>query len=161
MAIFVHDTRDKAGKHDNVDSYLISRGHQIVRSKLYVGDITLLHDQRVCIDLKRNLAEVVTNVTQQHERFTGEIRRAQDANIRLIFLIEHGGVKTLDDVRKWKNPRLKVSPLAVSGERLFKIMYTMAQRYDVDWEFCDKRCTGKKVLELLGASEISEKGLEE
>lgn len=159
MAIFVHDTRDKAGKHKNLDDYLVSQGHQIVRSKLYVGDITLLNDQRICIDLKRNLAEVVVNVTQQHERFIREIKRAQDANIKLIFLVEHGGsVKTLCDVPKWENPRLKVSPLAVSGERLFKIMYTMMQKYNIEWEFCDKRCTGKKVLELLGADE---KGLED
>lgn len=150
MAVIVRDTRDKASKHKNVDEYLIAQGHQVVRSKLYVGDVTLLNNQSVCIDLKRNLAEVVLNVCQQHDRFVREINRANDAGIKLLFLIEHGGsIKTLDDVREWVNPRLKESPLAVSGERLYRIMYTMQQRYGIEWHFCDKRCTGKKVIELL------------
>lgn len=150
MAVIVRDTRDKASKHKNVDEYLVAQGHQVVRSKLYVGDVTLLNNQSVCIDLKRNLAEVVLNVCQQHDRFVREINRANDAGIKLLFLIEHGGsIKTLDDVREWVNPRLKESPLAVSGERLYRIMYTMQQRYGIEWHFCDKRCTGKKVIELL------------
>lgn len=150
MAVFVHDTRDRVGKHDNVDDYLTAQGHKIVRSKLYVGDITLLNNQAVCIDLKRNLAEVALNVCQQHERFVREIKRANESGIKLIFLVEHGGqIKTLPDVCKWVNPRLKDSPLVVSGERLFRIMHTLQLKYDVEWHFCDKRCTGKKVLELL------------
>ena len=150
MAVILRDTRDKAGKHKNIDDYLVSQGHQVVRSKMYVGDVTLLNNQSVCIDLKRNLAEVVLNVCQQHDRFVREINRANDAGIKLLFLIEHGGsIKTLDDVREWVNPRLKESPLAVSGERLYRIMYTMQQRYGIEWHFCDKRCTGKKVIELL------------
>lgn len=149
--IIVHDTRNKAGKHKNIDEYLVSQGHQIVRSKLYVGDVTLLNNQSVCIDLKRNLAEVVLNVCQQHDRFVREIVRANDAGIKLIFLIEHGGsIKTLEDVKNWVNPRLKESPLAVSGERLYRIMDTMRRKYNIEWYFCDKRCTGKVVLELLG-----------
>lgn len=151
MAVVCRDTRDRAGKHNNVDDYLVSQGHQIVRSKLYVGDVTLLNNQTVCIDLKRNLAEVVLNVCQQHDRFVREINRANEAGIKLIFLIEHGGqIKSLDDVRGWINPRLKESPLAVSGERLYRIMATMQAKYNIEWRFCDKRVTGKKVLELLG-----------
>lgn len=151
MAVIARDTRDRAGKHNNVDDCLVSQGHQLVRTKLYVGDVTLLNNQTVCIDLKRNLAEVVLNVCQQHDRFVREIVRANDAGIKLIFLIEHGGsIKTLEDVKNWVNPRLKESPLAVSGERLYRIMDTMRRKYDIEWHFCDKRCTGKVVLELLG-----------
>ncbi len=151
MAVIVHDTRDRAGKHNNVDDYLVSQGHQIVRSKLYVGDVTLLNNQTVCIDLKRNLAECVLNVCQQHDRFVREINRANEAGVKLIFLVEHGGsIKSLEDVKGWVNPRLKESPLAVSGERLYRIMATMQAKYNIEWHFCDKRCTGKKVVELLG-----------
>lgn len=151
MAVLIHDTRDKVEKHRNVDQYLAAQGHKIVRSKMYVGDIALLNDQAVCIDLKRNLSEVALNVGQQHERFVREIERADEAGIKLIFLIEHGGgIHALEDVAKWNNPRLKVSPLAISGERLFRIMYTMMCKYNIEWHFCDKRNTGKKILELLG-----------
>ena len=49
----------------------------------------------------------------------------------------------------WKNPRLKVSPLAVSGERLFRIMKQMELTYGIEWQFCDKRQTGKRIIEIL------------
>lgn len=152
--IFVHDTRDKTTKHQNVDDYLVAQGHKVVRSKLYVGDITLLNNQTVCIDLKRNLAEVCQNVCQDHARFKRELERAREYEIKLVFLIEHGGsIKTLDDVKDWKNPRLKDHPLAMSGERLYKVLLTMQNKYGIEWQFCDKRCTGKRILEILGGEQ--------
>lgn len=148
--IFIHDTRDKATKHKNVDEYLIENGHKVVRSKMFVGDVTLLNDQSVCIDLKRNLAEVAVNVGQDHARFKRELERAQEYGIHLIFLVEHGGqIKTLEDVQNWVNPRLKEHPLALTGPRLYKIMLTMQHKYGIEWMFCDKRCTGKRIIELL------------
>lgn len=148
--VFVRDTRDKIGKHDNVDNYLSSQGHKIVRTKMYVGDVTLLHNQTVCIDLKRDLMEVVGNLTQQHKRFKAECQKAKESGIRLIILVEHGkGIKTIEDVRSWENPRLNVSPYAVSGERLYKIMSTFAKTSGIEWFFCDKRSTGKVVESIL------------
>lgn len=147
---FVHDTRDKATKHRNVDEYLIEHGHKVVRSKLFVGDVSLLNDQSICIDLKRNLQEVAVNVGQDHARFKRELERAQEYGIHLIFLVEHGGqIKTLEDVQSWNNPRLKEHPLALTGPRLYKIMLTMQNKYGIEWLFCDKRCTGKRIIELL------------
>lgn len=71
--------------------------------------------------------------------------------IKLVFLVEHGGsIKSLEDVQNWKNPRLKDHPLAMSGERLYKVMLTMQNKYGIEWQFCDKRCTGKRIIEILG-----------
>ena len=152
----VHDTRDQAGKHRNVDDYLLKNGHKIVRSKMYVGDVTRLDNQTVCIDLKRNLQEVCGNLTQQHERFIRECVRAHEAGIKLVILVEHGcGIKTLQDVEDWVNPRLKVSPYAVSGPRLKKMMETVALKYGVEWAFCAKNQTGEKVVNILeGTNDI-------
>lgn len=156
--VFIHDTRDKATKHRNVDEYLIEQGHKVVRSKLFVGDVSLLNDQSVCIDLKRNLQEVAVNVGQDHARFKREMERAQDYGIHLIFLVEHGGsIKTLEDVQGWNNPRLKEHPLALTGMRLYKIMLTMQNKYGIEWLFCDKRCTGKRIIELLSNGENNAK----
>lgn len=152
--VFIHDTRDKSGKHDNVDEYLITQGHKVVRSKMYVGDITLLNNQSICIDLKQNLIEVCGNVCQQHERFRRELERAQDCGIHLIILVEHGGgIRCLEDVRRWQNPRLRLRPDALTGERLYRILKTMEEKYGVEFLFCDKRQTGKRIIELLGATE--------
>ena len=117
--IFVHDTRDKANKHDNVDSYLLSRGHEIVRSKLYVGDISLLMNQSVCVDLKgMGLKEVYSNLVQQHDRFKRECVRAEEAHIRLIILVEEKSIRNLEEVEEWQNPRaIRYAELAMAHAR--------------------------------------------
>lgn len=167
--IFIHDTRDKPGKHDNVDSFLLAQGHKIVRSKLFVGDISLLDNQSVCIDLKQGLNEVESNLTHQHERFRAECIRAQENGIRLIVLVQEKGIQALDDVATWRNPRRtrwdkisqehafgrklhieisKKPPL--SGETMAKQMRAMNERYQVEWAFCAKEETGRKICALLG-----------
>jgi hypothetical protein len=68
----------------------------------------------------------------------------------VVVLVEHGGgIKSLEDVPNWDNPRLKVSPLAVSGERLYKILKAMEYTYKVRFEFCTKAQTGKRILQIL------------
>lgn len=148
--IFIHDTRNKPGKHDNVENYLRDNGHTIIRSKMYVGDIALLHDQSVCIDLKQNLQEVCSNICQQHVRFRNELIRAQEANIRLLFLVQHSrNIRTLSDVRHWKNPRLTVSPYALDGPALYQRLQSIEVKYNTVFYFCTKRETGSYIIQLL------------
>lgn len=150
---FIHDTRDQKGKHENLERYLMEHGHQIVRSKLYCGDVSLLHDQTTCIDLKKDFSEVCNNLCQQHLRFRAELLRAQAAGIKLIILIETSrNYESLEDVKKWVNPRLKKSPLALSGPALYVRMCTIAEKYGVEWKVCERRDTGWTVCELLGVN---------
>lgn len=105
------------------------------------------------IDRKQNLLEVAANCTTDRKRFVREIERCNRSGCHMVVLIEHGGrIRTLEDVIGWTNPRLKVSPLAVSGERLYKIMKAMEGYYHMEWQFCDKRQTGKKIIEILEGS---------
>ena len=167
--IFVHDTRDKVNKHNNVDSYLLSRGHEIIRSKLYVGDISLLANQTVCIDLKGlGMKEVYSNLVQQHDRFKRECVRAGEAHIRLVILVEENKIKDLGDVETWQNPRaVQYAELAmahargkrlsaklpsrppISSQRLANMMRVMSARYGVEWIFCQPKDAGRTVEEIL------------
>lgn len=75
-------------------------------SKLYVGDYQSLDNPKVIVDRKQNLAEIMQNVTQK--RFGDELIRAKKAGIHLIILIEHSkDITCIDDITKWKNPRLE------------------------------------------------------
>ena len=150
MSIFLHDTRDKVGKHQNVDDYLIGRGHKIIRSKLYVGDITLLINQSVCIDLKRNISELCMDVCQDHKRFRDELQRAYDADIKLIILVEnYDKITDLSELPNWVNPRADKSPLAPNGERLFKICRAMSGSYGANFLFCHPSNAGMHVETIL------------
>ena len=144
------DSREKAHAITRILAEFDRQGVQYFVSKLPVGDYINLDNAKLSIDRKQNLQELCGNVIQQRSRFVAELERAKRYGIKLIILCEHGGdIKTLTDVMNWENPRLKESPLAVSGERLFKILTAMSKKYDVDILFCDKRSTGRRIIEIL------------
>lgn len=144
------DTREKERAVKKILAEFDRRNITHISSKLYVGDYMSFDNPRVIIDRKQNLLEICTNVCQQKKRFTAELARASQAGIKLIILCEHSkDIKTLDDVKQWINPRLKESPMAVSGERLYKILLSLKNRYNVEFEFCGKANTGSRIIELL------------
>lgn len=152
------DSREKARAIQKILAEFENQGIKHFVSKLPVGDYMNLDNPKVVVDRKQSLAEVAVNVGQDHARFKRELERAQDYGIHLIFLVEHGGsIKTLEDVQNWNNPRLKEHPLALTGMRLYKIMLTMQNKYGIEWLFCDKRCTGKRIIELLSNGENNAK----
>lgn len=116
-------------------------------SKLLVGDYMNYDNPRLIIDRKQNLSEVCSNVCQGHERFRRELLRANANEIRLIILVEHGGsIKSLEDVIWWNNPR---GENAMQGHVLYQVLKTQERKYGIRYIFCDKRCTGKKIIEIL------------
>lgn len=126
-------------------------GVEVVRRKLNFADYLNPANPAVVIDRKQNLNEVAKNVIQERARWLREVERCQRAGCRLVVLIEHSNrIKCLEDVIEWKNPRLRVSPLAVSGERLFRIMKAMGIRYGIEWLFCDKAHTAQRIVDILG-----------
>ena len=144
------DSREKARAIQKILAEFENQDIKHFVSKLPVGDYINLDNPKIAIDRKQGLPEVAVNVGQDHARFKRELERAQEYGIHLIFLVEHGGsIKTLEDVQNWNNPRLKEHPLALTGPRLYKIMLTMQNKYGIEWLFCDKRSTGKRIIELL------------
>lgn len=164
------DTREKERAITKIVQSFDMAGVKHFSSGLYVGDYMSLDNARLVIDRKQNLAEICSNVSTVPKkdkngrikrrkdgrtdcelfRFTDELQRAKDHGIKLIVLIEHGGsIHTLQDVAKWVNPRLKESPLAMSGERLYKSLIQLSKTYGVEFEFCSKAQTGKRIIELL------------
>lgn len=151
--MIIVDTREKPRAVVKILAEFDRMGVEYVRRALSFADYAdPAKLPGIVIDRKQNLLEVCSNVVQQRARFVREIERCNRAGCRLVVLIEHGGrIRKLEDVIGWKNPRLKVSPMAVSGERLFKIMKAMEGYYGIEWQFCDKRQTGKRIIEILEA----------
>ena len=175
--VFQHDTRDKAGKHANVGPVLETMGHKVIRSKLYVGDITLVNRQDVCIDLKAGLFEVESNLMHDAARFRAECKRAREAGIKLVILIEDEQIKTLEGVRDWTNPRqtawdrlrelhsqgkrlttkLPTRP-PVTGLQLHGLMLAMSRLYGVEWRFAPYKDTARAVCDILGVGILQKEG---
>lgn len=150
------DTREKPRAIERIIGHFESCGIEYISSKLFVGDYQEYFNPGVVIDRKKDLQELAGNVAQDHKRFTAELARAKELGVRLIILCEHGGeIKKLDDVPKWNNPRLKQFPLAISGERLYKILLSISFKYGVEFLFCDKRKTGAEIVRLLGGEKYA------
>ncbi len=160
------DTREHAKEWERIKGQFDTLGVQYFRSKMYVGDYQSLDNPRLVIDRKKDLQEICGNVCQQHERFKAELLRAKEQGIKLIILCEHGAdIKSLEDVYFWQNPRKYqirwktingkrvkdvISAKAVEGNQLYKSLCTIRDRYNVDFVFCQKEETGKKIIEILG-----------
>lgn len=154
--IFVHDTRDRESKHTNVDAYLLTHGHKIVRSKLFVGDLALLHDQHICVDLKADVMELIMDICHDHPRFRDECIRASENEIQLFVVVEE---KLPDnDLSKWRPPLWRYdTPRHKAGEPMTKAspanikaaMQTMESKYGVRFAFCSPDQTGALVCRLL------------
>lgn len=148
------DTREKPQELVRIEPQLIAAGATIAHSKLYCGDYMSLDNARHVVDRKKDLNELCGNVCQQHERFRAELARAQEMGIKITILCEHGGnIRSLEDVYFWQNPRRKKSPKAMNGDQLFKVLSTMKRKYNVDFQFCDKRQTGRRIVEILSDGE--------
>lgn len=162
------DTREHNKEWERIKGQFDALGVQYFRSKMYVGDYQSLDNSRLVIDRKKDLQEICGNVCQQHERFRAELLRAKEQGIKLVILCEHGAdIKSLEDVYFWQNPRKYqirwktvngkrvkdvISAKAVDGNQLYKSLCTIRDRYNVDFVFCQKEETGKKIIDILGGS---------
>lgn len=168
MLTIIEDSRQQSGKHTAKAEYFEKQGIKVVRSKLPSGDYALLTDMSRVIDTKRNLQELVGNLIQDHERFRREADFCKDNGIELVVLIEEPGMKCLEDVRRWDNPRLRrwyaikamhrkgmgknrrtSNRPPTSNENLYKIMKTFGEAHGCKWEFCEPEDAGRRVIELL------------
>lgn len=164
------DTREKPKATVLIENEFRKRGVNFIRSKLPFGDYASPDNPDIVIDRKQNLLELCSNLSDvpkkdsngkikkgadgqpltDKKRFIHELAGAREFGQHLIILCEHGeGIRSLEDVKNWENPRLQESPLAMSGSRLFVILSRMMLTYDFEIEFCDKYQTGKRIIELL------------
>jgi ribosome-associated protein len=174
----IEDTRQQVDKHKIENAQLEKLGVKLLRSKLPVGDYANIKNLSIVIDSKKDLQECVGNICSggkkkkngetEHDRFRNECIFARDNGIKLIILVEHGwGIKSLDDVALWMNPRIeafnrkiksmqrKCQPTAgmkppTTGQTLAKAMRTMQEKYGVEFQFCSRGDAGKKIVEILG-----------
>lgn len=145
MKIIV-DTREKKNSH--ILKYFVVHDVDYEERKLDVADYQIEGKTDIAVDRKQNLDELARNLMNRadHSRFWKEVRRAKEQGIRMIILCEHGGqIKSIPDVAGWHS---KYSP--VSGRVLMEEIYRVHISYGVDFIFCSKRSTGKRILKLLG-----------
>ena len=150
--MLVCDSREKWTQHEkpmpnSIGDWFLRHGVEYQVRKLDVGDY-MQDGGSVTIDRKQNLDELAKNLTnpKDRSRFYKEIRRSKEKGLKMIILCECGGkVKSIPDVVVWRSEH---SP--VTGRVLMERIYQVHISYGVEFLFCDKRSTAKRILELLG-----------
>jgi hypothetical protein len=142
--MYYFDTMEKKNQH--IKDYFNKNGIPYVLQRLKTADYWNDENPNVVIDRKKNLTEVATNLcSPDSSRFWREVRRSYRDKQKFIVLVEHGGsIKSLQDVSGWQSKYSQIS-----GGRLQSEMYRVGIAYNIEWVFCDKRSTGRKIVELL------------
>lgn len=149
MNVIQVDSREKARAIVNILETFETENVDYVVSKLYVGDYMQYGHPEIVVDRKQNVGEICGNICgKQHKRFSEELKKAKAVGTHIVILIEDDRINDFEDVKKWSSPHTKIK-----GETLYKAMKTMeseTDKYDVEFQFCKKSETGKRILEILG-----------
>ena len=147
------DTREKPKAIETILKQFDEAGIKHERTKLLFGDYMDYNRPQIVIDRKQNIAELAKNCTVEAERFKRELERAQKANSRLVILVEQNRykdrdewkrVETIADLMLWSNPHT-----TIRGEKVFRVLSSWINKYNISVVFCDKRVTGRKILEII------------
>lgn len=137
------DSREKKNAH--ILAWFDKHGIEYEVRKLDVGDY-MIDGGATSVDTKRSIDELSTNMLNRsdHARFWREVRRAKDTGIKLIILIESNKYTDIPSLIDWKS---KYS--SVNGRSLIDAIYRAHISYGVEFIFCSKRATGRRIVELL------------
>ena len=148
------DTREKASEMSRITDTFQQQGIRYDRTKLYIGDYLEFGNPFLCIDRKKSLDELAGNLIVERERFKREIQRAKDTGTTLVILVEQNTYRdgdrriqigSIEDLMLWES---RYS--TVTGEKLYRILVSWCAKYPIRVEFCAKRDTGKRIVEILG-----------
>ena len=142
--MIIADTREK--KNEHILRYFDRHGIDYEVRKLDVGDYMLEGNNTISVDRKSSVDELASNMLNRndHARFLREAKRAADSGIKLIVLLETSKYKSIPDLATWRS---KYS--GISGRSLMDAIYKTHISYGVEFLFCPKISTGRRILEIL------------
>lgn len=145
--IIIADTREKRNEH--ILRYFDRHDIEYRIEKLEVGDY-MLDGGAVSIDTKRSVDELAANMLNRndHARFLREAKRAADSGVKLIVLLETSKYKAIPDLATWRS---KYS--GISGRSLMDAVYKTHISYGVEFLFCPKISTGRRIVEILSCTD--------
>jgi ERCC4-type nuclease len=154
MKYLLIDTREKPKKITGIVEYFDSLQIPHESTKLLFGDYMDWNRPEIVVDRKHNVAELAKNCTTDSARFVRELERAKKAGARLVILVEQNRYKTeagewisiqqLSDLIYWSSKNT-----TIRGEKVFRVLMSWVNRYDLSVEFCNKAQTGRRIYEII------------
>ena len=147
------DSREKPKAIKTILKQFDERGINYSISKLYIGDYMEYSNPLLVIDRKQSIQELAANCTRDNARFKAELERAKAVGAKLIILVEQNRyydrdkwiqVCNIEDLMLWSSPHT-----TIRGEKVYRVLRSWCAKYDIEIQFCDKRQTGRKILEII------------
>lgn len=147
------DSREKPKAIKSILKEFEREGVPYSVTKLFIGDYQDYGNPFLIIDRKQSIQELAANCTRDHDRFKRELERAKSVGARLVILVEQNRykdrdkwihVESIEDIMLWTNPHT-----TIRGEKVFRVLRAWMSKYDIDVQFCDKRQTGRRILEII------------
>ena len=148
------DSREKWTQPQSSDTHLSAyfdrHGIDWEVKKLDVGDYMLDGNDTISVDRKASIDELASNLLNREDksRFMREVRRAKESGLHLVVLIESNKYHQIADLASWKS---KYS--GISGRSLMDAIYKTHIAYGVEFLFCPKISTGRRIIELLSCTD--------
>ena len=145
--MLICDSKEK--KNEHILRYFDRHGIDYEIRKLDVGDY-MFEGGTISVDTKRSVDELASNMLNRndHARFLREAKRAADSGVKLIVLLETSKYKAIPDLREWRS---KYS--CITGRALMDAVYKTHISYGVEFLFCPKISTGRRIIELLSCTD--------
>lgn len=151
------DTREKPKAIETIIKQFKEAGIRYERTKLLFGDYMDWNRPHIVVDRKQSIQELAMNCTRDHDRFRAELERAKAAESELVILVEQNRykdrerwihVESIEDLMLWSSPHT-----TIRGEKVYRVLRAWMAKYPIRVVFCDKRSTGKKILEIIYKNE--------
>lgn len=145
--IILADTRQKCGQHKNIETYCKANGIDLIPKALQVGDY-MLPNGKVAVDTKASIAEMAIDAYNDKKSLNKKYRKCYEQGIKLIVLVEEE-ISSLQELCKWKSEHTKIN-----GRMLLDLIHTLQISYGIKFKFCNKKDTGRVLVELLKGEQI-------
>lgn len=151
------DSREKPKAIKSILKEFERRGVHYSVTKLFIGDYQDYGNPFLLIDRKQSIQELAANCTRDHERFRAELERAKSVGATLVILVEQNRykdrerwihVESIEDLMLWSSPHT-----TIRGEKVYRVLRAWMTKYPIRVEFCDKRQTGARILEIIYGKE--------
>ena len=153
MKYLLIDTREKPRAIEAITKTFDAAGITYERTKLLIGDYMDFQRPETIIDRKQSILELAQNCTRDHVRFRAELERAKKAGAKLVILVEQNRykdgnewrhVEDIADLMRWSNEHT-----SIRGEKVYRVLASWRSKYGIEVVFCDKRSTGKRILQII------------
>ena len=157
------DSREHAKERQRITNYFDKVGVNYAVTKAFFGDYLDYSRPNLVIDRKHSIAELAKNCTDNSkrgkdgktdvERFKDEMDKAVKTGSHLVILVEQNRykdrgqwvqVRSIRDLLLWESPHTMVR-----GEKVYRVLASWCAKYPLTVEFCDKRSTGRRIVEIL------------